>query len=392
VQIDTITPTRFDNGRSVTVTGEGFGSSQGQVLIGGVAQNVNTWSDNEITFTSVRGAQSMGACRVDVVKGAEAQSLTITGTGFGTGPTVVLFHRMDGTEGATVGNSDPEVGSWASGTSSTYDLHDGRLRMTTAGLSSAFGFRQKRVTFSETQELRVAVRVGVPTGYEWPAGTPTGGPLNGTSHSKPAWLGNTTYENDGTGADACSDLVIGSMTGSACEVVGNSITLASGKRSMMSTTTANQLVPGVYALMSYYQKPVEGDIYNDSGTTHRFTSVEGGSLQNSHVVCSPYGSSSNTENDYNVVLIPGYHGNDSGPEVRVAYTDVYVATGANSGKCIILHNAATLAASTQCYIVPSASWSDTSITTISLAFRERQPYYTVIDGTGAALASGSTGY
>jgi hypothetical protein len=65
--ISTITPATFDSGRSVTLTGEGFGASQGQVLIGGVAQNVNTWSDTSITFTTVRGSQSLGACRVDVV-------------------------------------------------------------------------------------------------------------------------------------------------------------------------------------------------------------------------------------------------------------------------------------------------------------------------------------
>ena len=52
-----------------SLTGSGFGASQGQVLIGGVAQNVNTWSDTSITFTTVRGSQSLGACRVDVVGG-----------------------------------------------------------------------------------------------------------------------------------------------------------------------------------------------------------------------------------------------------------------------------------------------------------------------------------
>ncbi len=65
--ITSITPSTFDAGRSVTLTGSGFGSSQGSVLIGGVAQNVNTWSDDEITFTTARGSQSLGACRVDVV-------------------------------------------------------------------------------------------------------------------------------------------------------------------------------------------------------------------------------------------------------------------------------------------------------------------------------------
>jgi hypothetical protein len=347
-------------------------------------------------------AQSLGSGfssgRVDVVAGAEAQSLTITGTGFGTGPTVVLFHRMDGTEGATVGNSDPEIGAWVgngfnASANPAYTLHDGRLRLDTAGLSSVYGMRSKRITFSATQQFRVAFRVGVPTGYEWPAGTPTGGPLNGTSHSKFAWFGNSGYSNDGTlSADDCSDIIAGSMIGASCNVTGNSITLASGKRSMMTATTADQLVPGVYALLSYYQEPVPGDIYNVNGTTHRFTSVEGGALENNSVICSPYGSSSNIENNYDVLNIPGYHGNDSGAEVRVAYTDMYLATGANSGKCIVLHDASTLSASTVCYIVPPDSWSNTSITTIPLVTRERQPYYTVIDGTGAALASGSTGY
>lgn len=70
MQISTISPSTFDDGKSVTLSGTGFGSSQGQVLIGGVAQNVNTWSDDEITFTTVRGAQSLGACRVDVVRGS----------------------------------------------------------------------------------------------------------------------------------------------------------------------------------------------------------------------------------------------------------------------------------------------------------------------------------
>ena len=67
MNISTISPTKFDTGKSVTLSGTGFGSSQGTVTIGGQAQTVTSWSDEEIVFTSVRGAQSMGACRVDVV-------------------------------------------------------------------------------------------------------------------------------------------------------------------------------------------------------------------------------------------------------------------------------------------------------------------------------------
>jgi len=83
--ISAITPATFDSGRSVTLSGSGFGASTGSVLIGGVAQNVNTWSDTSITFGAVRGAQSLGACRVDVVGGG--------GTSYT--PTVIVTNQAE---------------------------------------------------------------------------------------------------------------------------------------------------------------------------------------------------------------------------------------------------------------------------------------------------------
>lgn len=70
LSITSIVPTSFDTGKSVTVNGSGFGSSQGSstLTIGGEAQTVTSWSDNEIVFTSVRGSASMGATTVRLVK------------------------------------------------------------------------------------------------------------------------------------------------------------------------------------------------------------------------------------------------------------------------------------------------------------------------------------
>lgn len=85
MQISTISPSTFDDGKPVTLTGSGFGASTGQVLIGGVAQNVNTWADDEITFTTVRGSQSLGACRVDVILGNPAEvTVALEAAGWGT--------------------------------------------------------------------------------------------------------------------------------------------------------------------------------------------------------------------------------------------------------------------------------------------------------------------
>lgn len=68
--ITSVTPSTFDDGRTgIVIAGSGFGASQGSstLTIGGQAQTVTAWSDTSITFTSVRGSNSMGT-----------RSLTIT--------------------------------------------------------------------------------------------------------------------------------------------------------------------------------------------------------------------------------------------------------------------------------------------------------------------------
>ena len=70
LSITSVTPSSFDDGRTgIVIAGSGFGASQGSstLTIGGQAQTVTAWSDTSITFTSVRGSNSMGA-----------QSLTVT--------------------------------------------------------------------------------------------------------------------------------------------------------------------------------------------------------------------------------------------------------------------------------------------------------------------------
>lgn len=82
--ITSITPATFDAGRSVTLSGSGFGTTQGSVLIGGVSQNVTNWAADgtSITFTTVRGSQSLGACRVDVVGGNSTGATAFFTDGF----------------------------------------------------------------------------------------------------------------------------------------------------------------------------------------------------------------------------------------------------------------------------------------------------------------------
>lgn len=107
--IASITPATFDSGRSVTLAGSGFGATQGQVLIAGLAQIVTAWSDTSITFTTVRGSQSLGACRVDVILATPGgvtaalyaagwgQEITAGGTISGPAPFAVHFDATGST-------------------------------------------------------------------------------------------------------------------------------------------------------------------------------------------------------------------------------------------------------------------------------------------------------
>lgn len=69
--ITSVTPSTFDSGvEGIVIAGTGFGASQGSstVTIGSTAQTVTAWSDTSITFTSVRGSESMGAGTLTVTK------------------------------------------------------------------------------------------------------------------------------------------------------------------------------------------------------------------------------------------------------------------------------------------------------------------------------------
>lgn len=63
--LDTIPSTAFP-GQSRTVSGSGFGATQGTggLTIGGASQTITSWSDASITFTTVLGANSYGTGKV----------------------------------------------------------------------------------------------------------------------------------------------------------------------------------------------------------------------------------------------------------------------------------------------------------------------------------------
>lgn len=89
--LDTVPSTAYP-GQSRTVTGTGFGATQGTggIAIGGVTQTITAWSDTSITFTTVLGVNSYGSGKTIEVTtdGDDTGSVTIeiiadTANGFG---------------------------------------------------------------------------------------------------------------------------------------------------------------------------------------------------------------------------------------------------------------------------------------------------------------------
>ena len=160
--IASISPAAFDDGKPVTLTGSGFGASQGQVLIGGVAQNVNTWSDTSITFGAVRGAQSLGACRVDVVGSGTGWTFTETFESYSTGATVkppltpATSYLNWGADSASDLVSTDRAYAGAKSLKTTY--------LGTTNIGASGGELWFDLT-TPAQELWVQYRLWVPTGY-----------------------------------------------------------------------------------------------------------------------------------------------------------------------------------------------------------------------------------
>lgn len=78
--ITSVTPSTFSPGDTVTVTGSGFGATQGSSTldVGGEAQTVTSWSDTSVQFRATRGALAYDAYTLTLTNGtSDTYSVTL---------------------------------------------------------------------------------------------------------------------------------------------------------------------------------------------------------------------------------------------------------------------------------------------------------------------------
>lgn len=283
-------------------------------------------------------------------------TVTGTGTGFGSPPTVTQFAKWtNGTNGEIVSLSSQEIGSpFDSGSyqsapflqSRYFTLEDTtgasiREGGTTEATNRLTGFTKEHPAFSE---YLLAYDMGVPPGRTFSAAS-TENTLPSQSGLKNFWL------SDSPLGDIATDVVAVSYAGSDQWVVsGNGsappIFLVQGFS--FSRWTSNLVA----------QKP-GADPDTDNGVTEVVRTLATGT-EVKIVTDQPTFKNGGASEQYTHIQM--WSGNGDQNKSQHLYRWFYLATGANARARMELGNNATYTSCTRRRVVPHATWSDTTVT------------------------------
>lgn len=329
--------------------------------------------------------------------------ITITGSGFGSGPNVILFDRFDsGQAGEIINLQGAELGSWANynnHNSSTGDAryveYNGRKWMATRNLDqvddniiATTGLRfNSAIEFSE---FRWTFRTVVPLGRKLCGTTTPNSTENSGSNWKLNWFGRSEEGYAANAKNGQPDLVIptnGQPNGSV-SVSGNNVNPA-----YYDSGYPRQPYYGPSGieenLFTYYQKSETTDLGTDGVLDYGLHSVKSGESNftrttPSQVTIWQGQQGPITTKSFNMFYFNawmGNGGNEGYNNVLPLMADSYLAVGENSRACLYVSDAATLANSTKAYMIPPDSWNDTEIK-YTPRFYENLPFKHIITSAG----------
>jgi len=283
----------------------------------------------------------------------DGQTITITGSSFGSGPTIVLFDDFSsGTPGQTH-SSNATVGTW-SGTDCII-FEDSELSQEKgARCIDSPGQLTSVVTFSTTQEVFVSSIVYVPDGYYFPSAE-SEETYPDQSSMKHFWI---MYSSDGYSNSADPDYFIGAWTGSSWYRVGSN---DGGGPSTFDTggTDFQWDIPNRWSIW------IKGNGTSVSGTDGMFQNVNSNSMvQTDYANFKAWFIGSHTTYGFDRVNVVGYvrSGANYSYGQNWVIDDMYVAAGSNAAARVEIGDENTYSNCRQLAIITPTSWSTTSIT------------------------------
>ena len=322
-----------------------------------------------------------GAClaepKIDSITGdniADGQTVTISGSGFGAGPTVVVFDDFESgnpKDGEVIPLTSPEIGTWSSYTT------DGRPRYSADARSGKHGFRISDSTFNPnsgdsrkmgsftkllpapTTEVYATYAISVPPGTTFPgASTPNTLPAR-LSSLKGLWLSDGP---DGIFGRGLSDIWFPGWAG-YWQVAGNSGAILKNIGPVspwFSFKTWNRI--------SVWLKADPGAPVTHAGTIFvQTTNPDTGHLENNWTDRSPFAGPTAFGNPpssgkWDRFMLPGWWGNGDNTRNQMTYDDVYVAAGPNAAARVEIGDASTYKRSRILAISTPQAWNDKEVT------------------------------
>jgi hypothetical protein len=326
---------------------------------------------------------------------ADGQTVTVTGTGFGNGPNVVIFDDFEkgaGSTGQVIPLTSPKIGQWTK-----YGQSVGRPRYHSLANSGTHGWAIRDRTYIQyptddsnrmgqfwqvlaqpVSEAFISYQVAVPPGTPF-SGASTPGTWPSVSSWKFAWLfdGPSGYGSDNL-ADMCLPTQIGN---GSFWFAGNSGNLFSLGNSWWSWNGFNRIavwLRGNPAGLSTANGNVLFQAVNaEKGMT---------SIYRTDIPAFPSGAST----QWNQLVMPGWWGNGDWRNFDGVYDDVYVATGPNAAARIEIGDAPTYAASKNLTILTPSSWSNSQITATvrTGSFKNFDNTYLFVTDSAGQVSSG----
>lgn len=289
----------------------------------------------------------------------EGGTIVISGSGFGSGPTILHWdHLNSGADGTTVGASDPDVGTYTSTAGARYSSLYRKSGISSALLYDGAVSNQTRILradFAQQTSAKVRYSIFVPFGKAYPCCEVNGFNPYRSGFKMQWFMTGAGGENAGDGnADICCP-----------SAIGNNQISCTGNETSMGSRFSNYSGSGnAYARLFAYGVWVDVETFLDFSrlrTTIRHCDTGHGIQQFvKSGITNFWGSTVNQY--YGRSNLPGYITTDPLPDAVTYYADYAVYGGANADCDVILHNAATYAASNRKLHLRPTSWSNTSIT------------------------------
>lgn len=328
-----------------------------------------------------------------ITGGSTSGQITATGTGFGTGPTVVMFDRFDGQSAGETINQVADIGAWdASGP----PLRPNRPPV--VEFDGRFGVSHNDPTNGSTRyglivtglpqhtKYLTSFKIGVPAGKYFPGAQATQTFNTADSVCKVAWHSGLS-SHPSAANPGNPDICTLTFTPSVQSVGNNNLGVGRGSTAFRAHFAWNK-----WNTIVEIHSPDPALVTGPNGTYNMTVHNSNGLYSSLPASYAAFNKSGGTLNAlyFDRISFLSWSGNADMSNAQLVGGQFYMAIGDNADKYIVLGNASSLAACTDAIdIIAPDSWSDTEIkfTPTAAELADNTHYFIMHDQT--VLASGA---